>query len=151
LSLLTNILGGPGLNSRLNLSLREKYGLAYNIEANYTPYSDTGLFSVYFGTDSENFERCLSICKKEMDKLRNTKLGIVQLKRAKQQIIGQMAISSENNENLMLSIGKSLLLYNKVETLDEIYRKVEALTSEDLIEIANEIFDPNQMTTLIYK
>lgn len=151
LLLLTNILGGPGLNSRLNLSLREKHALAYNVEANYTPYSDTGLFSIYFGTDGENFERSLAICKKEMDKLRNTKLGIVQLKRAKQQMIGQMAISSENNENLMLSIGKSLLLYNKVDTLEEVIKKVNALTAENLIETANEIFDPHKLTTLIYK
>lgn len=151
LSLLTNILGGPGLNSRLNLSLREKHGLAYNVEANYTPYSDTGLFSVYFGTDGENFERSLAICKKEMEKLRNRKLGVVQLKRAKQQMIGQMAISSENNENLMLTIGKSILLYNKVDTLEEIISKIEALTAEDLMDTANEIFDPNKITTLIYK
>ncbi len=151
LSLLTNILGGPGLNSRLNLSLREKYGLAYNVEANYTPYSDTGIFSVYFGTDSDNFERSLLICKKEMEKLCNTKLGIVQLKRAKQQMIGQMALSSDNNENLMLSIGKSLLLYNKVDTLEEVIKKIELLTAEEIIEVANEIFDINKLTTLIYK
>lgn len=151
LSLLTNILGGPGMNSRLNLTLREKHGLAYNIESNYTPYADTGVFSIYFGTDKEYLDRCLRLIYKELDLLCTKKLGAGQLKRAKNQMIGQIAISSENNENLMLSVGKSFLLYNRVDSLKEIYEKVELITSEELLEIANEILNKDRLTTLMYK
>ncbi|MFA8436286.1 MAG: M16 family metallopeptidase [Marinifilaceae bacterium] len=151
LSLLSNILGGPGMNSRLNLSLREKHGLAYNVESNYTPYFDTGVLNIYFGTDKDNLNRCLNLVYKEMDRLCNQKLGLLQLKRAKNQMIGQIAISSENNENLMLSIGKSYMMYNKVDTLAEVYKKVEAITAEQLMEVANEILNKDKLTTLIYK
>ncbi len=151
LSLLTNILGGPGMNSRLNMSLRERHGLAYNIEANYTPYADTGVFSIYFGTDKGNLDKCLSLINKEMDLLCTKKLGPGQLTRAKNQMIGQIAISSENNENLMLSIGKSFLLYNRIDSLDELYQKVESITAEQLIEVANEILNKDRLTTLMYK
>lgn len=151
LSLLTNILGGPGMNSRLNLSLREKHGLAYNIESNYTPYVDTGVFSIYFGTDKGYLDKCLSLIDKEMNLLCTKKLGVGQLKRAKNQMIGQIAISSENNENLMLNVGKSYLLYNRVDSLEEIYQKVESITDEQLIEVANEILDKDRLTTLMYK
>ncbi|MDM8160790.1 pitrilysin family protein [Labilibaculum sp. K2S] len=151
LSLLTNILGGPGMNSRLNLTLRERHGLAYNIEANYTPYADTGVFSIYFGTDKGNLDKCLSLINKEMNLLCTHKLGSGQLKRAKNQMIGQIAISSENNENLMLSIGKSFLLYNRIDSLEELYQKVESITADELLEVANEILNKDLLTTLMYK
>ena len=151
LSLLTNILGGPGMNSRLNLTLREKHGLAYNIESNYTPYADTGVFSIYFGTDKGYLDKCLNLINKEMDLLCKKKLGTGQLKRAKNQMIGQIAISSENNENLMINVGKSYLLYNRVDSLEEIYQKVEDITAEQLIEVANEILNKDRLTTLMYK
>lgn len=151
LGLLINILGGPGLNSRLNLNLREKHGLAYNVEANYTPYFDTGIFSIYFACDDDNLDKSLSLCMKEMDRIKKNKLGVLQLRTAKQQLIGQIAISSENNENQMLSIGKSVLFYNKVETLEDIYKKINAVTGDQLLEVANEIFDTDKFTTLIYK
>ena len=151
LSLLTNILGGPGMNSRLNLTLRERHGLAYNIEANYTPYADTGVFSIYFGTDKGNLDKCLSLINKEMDLLCTHKLGSGQLKRAKNQMIGQIAISSENNENLMLNIAKSFLLYNRIDSLEELYQKVESITAEELLEVANEILNKDLLTTLMYK
>jgi predicted Zn-dependent peptidase len=151
LSLLTNILGGPGMNSRLNLTLRERHGLAYNIEANYTPYADTGVFSIYFGTDKGNLDKCLSLINKEMDLLCTKKLGPGQLTRAKNQMIGQIAISSENNENLMLSLGKSFLLYNRIDSLEELYQKVESITAEELLEVANEILNKDLLTTLMYK
>lgn len=151
LGMLTNILGGPGLNSRLNLNLREKHGLAYNVEANYSPYSDTGIFNIYFGCDKDDLNKCFSICNKEMNKMKNNKLGILQFRTAQQQLLGQMAISSENNENQMLSIAKSLILYNRVDTLDNIYKKIEKITANDLLNVANEIFEPSTMSTLIYK
>ena len=102
--LLNNILGGHGLNSRLNMSLREKKGFAYNVESNYHPYGDTGLFSIYFGTDEKNISKSFAIARREMDKLMNRRLGPVQLTRAKNQIKGYMARSYENHENLMLSL-----------------------------------------------
>ncbi|HAN19598.1 MAG: zinc protease [Bacteroidetes bacterium GWC2_33_15] len=151
LTLLDNMLGGPGLNSRLSLVLREKYGYVYYIESNYTPYSDTGIFSIYFGTDKNNVDKSLSLVKKEFDLLRNKKLGIVQLRKAKKQIFGQIAINSENSANLMLSMGKSFLLFNKVDSLEEIRTKIESITIDDIQKIANEILDIDNMSMLIYK
>ncbi len=149
--LLNNILGGQGLNSRLNLSLREKNGLAYNVESSYNPYQDTGIFSIYFGTDSQNLDKSISIANSELNKLRRSKLGTVQLSRSKNQIKGYLARGYENHESLMLSLGKSLLVFNKIDTLEEICRKIDNLTSSELLEIANEIFDPAKLSTLIYK
>lgn len=151
LSLLNNLLGGPGMNSRLNIALREKNGIAYNIESIYTPYFGTGVFSIYFGTDRQNIDRSLRIARRELSRLRNTKLGQMQLQKAKRQLKGQITISSENKENLMLNIGKSFLLYNKVDSLEDIYRKIDNLTAMDLLEIANEIFDEKQLSYLIYE
>lgn len=151
LSLLMNLLGGSGMNSRLNLNIRERYGLAYNIEASYTPYSDTGVSMVYFGCDPENLEWCLNLCKKEMRALYEEPLGPVQLKRAKAQMVGQLAISSESYENLMLSIGKSFLIYDKVDSLEDIYTQVREITPELLIQVAKEIFDEEKQSVLLYK
>jgi len=149
--LLNNILGGQGMNSRLNLALRERKGLAYNVESSFTAFSDTGMFSVYFGTDNDNFEKALQIVFKEFDMLRKNKLGTMQLTRAKKQIVGQLAIAGENREDLMLTIGKSYLLYNKVDPMELVFRKMEAITSEQLIDVANEILDPSGMSRLIYR
>ena len=139
--LLNNILGGQGLNSRLNLSLREKHGFAYNVESSYSPYNDTGIFSIYFGTDSQYLNKSIAIALIELGKLRNTKLGTIQLSKAKSQIKGYLARGYENHESLMLSLGKSLLIFNKID----------AVTASELMETANEIFDPEKLSTLIYK
>jgi len=151
LTLLDNLIGGPGLNSRLGLLLREKHGFAYHVESNYSPYSDTGVFSIYFGTDKENFEKCIKLIKKEFESLRTKKLGIVQLKKAKRQLFGQIAINSENNANVMLSIGKSFSLFNKVDSLEKIKEKIEAVSVEDIQDVANEILDIDKMSMLVYK
>jgi predicted Zn-dependent peptidase len=150
LYLLNNILGGPALNSRLNLGIREKYGFCYNLESNYTVYSDTGIISIYLGTDFEFLDRTIELVLKELKKLRETKLGTVQLNAAKQQIKGQIAISNDNNINELIGMGKSILFYDNVEDLDVIYNKVDEISSDMLIEVANEIFDPQQLTKLIY-
>ncbi|HUX94742.1 MAG TPA: pitrilysin family protein [Bacteroidales bacterium] len=149
--LLNNILGGQGLNSRLNLSLREKNGIAYSVESNYTPYSDNGSFSIYFGTDKQYLEKSISIVNRELKNLCETRLGTVQLGKAKKQIKGYLARGYENHENLMLSLGKSLLTFNRIETIEETYSKIEAITSANLLEIANEVFDRSKLSTLIYK
>jgi len=149
--LLNNILGGPAMNSRLNLSLRERRGMAYNIESGYTAYTDTGMFSVYFGTDRENFDKALALVKKEFKMIRDTKLGSVQLSKAKKQMIGQIAVSTESHDDLMLAIGKSYLLYNKVDALSEVFRKIEAISASDLLEVANQVLEEKQMSMLVYR
>jgi predicted Zn-dependent peptidase len=149
--LLNNILGGQGMNSRLNMSLREKNGLAYNVESSYNPYCDTGAFSIYFGTDNQNLERSIRVTLSELNKLRTTKLGTVQLSKAKNQIKGYLARGYENHENLMLSQGKSLLVFDRIESLEETCSKIDRITSSELLAAANEIFDPGRLSTLIYK
>jgi predicted Zn-dependent peptidase len=149
--LLNNILGGQGLNSRLNLSLRERNGLAYNVESSYNPYLDAGIFLIYFGTDSQNLDKSISIALAELNNLRRSKLGTIQLSRSKNQIKGYLARGYENHESLMLSLGKSLLVFNKIDTLEEICRKIDNLTSSELLGIANEVFEPDKLSTLIYK
>ena len=151
LILLNNILGGPGMNSRLNLAVREKYGFTYSIESNYTPYSDTGIFSVYLASDRDKINRSIKLTKKELIKLCEKPLGTLQLKKAKQQLIGQIAIGQENDVNLMLSLGKSVLLYNKVDTFESVKNKIEAIKSDQLLEVANEMFNLDNLSSLIYK
>lgn len=149
--LLNNLLGGQGLNSRLNLSLREKNGLAYNVESNYNAYLDTGVFSIYFGTDRQNLEKSIAITLFELNKLRNTRLGPLQFSKAKNQLKGYLARSYENHESLMLSLGKSLLVFNRIDSLEDICKKIDSLTTSELLEISNEVFEPSGLSTLIYK
>lgn len=151
LIVLNNILGGQAMNSRLTLSLREKNGLAYDVESNYSPYYDTGIFSIYFGTETQNIDKGLSIAKRELAKLRDNTLGTIQLSKAKTQIKGYLARSYENYESLMLSLCKSFLSFGKIDSIEEINAKIDDLTSSELQEIANEIFNPDQLSTLIYK
>lgn len=151
LFLLNNVLGGQGMNSRLNISMREKRGLAYNVESAYNPYIDTGLFTIYFGSDANNLEKSINVAMSEMKKLCTVKLGTIQLSRAKNQIKGYLARGYENYENLMLSLGKSYLVFNKIDPLAEIYEKIDRVTSSDLLDTANEIFDAQNLSILIYK
>lgn len=149
LSLLINILGGPCANSILNVSVREKHGLSYNIEAGYTPYCDSGMAMIYFSSDHDNADRCREIIADEIRKLQTEKLSSRRLAMAKKQFIAQMAISTEGNEGYMLGIGKSLLIHSEVDTLEEVYRKIEAITAEQITEAANEIL--SGCSTLIYR
>ncbi len=148
--LLNNIIGGQGMNSRLNLSLREKNGLAYNVESSYSPYLDTGVFSIYFGTDKQYLEKSISITMTELKKLRESRLGIIQLSKAKSQIKGYLARGYENHESLMLSLGKSLQIFDRIDTIEDICRKIDSVSSSELLETANEIFEPSALSTLIY-
>jgi len=149
--LLNNIIGSQSMNSRLNLALREKNGIAYNIESCYTAYSDTGLFNVYFGTDKENLNKAIDLVLKEFKLLREKKLGVLQLKKAQKQLMGQIAISIENHEDLMLTIGKNYMLFNKVEPVAILFRKIEAITQYDLLEVANEVLNTDKLSRLIYR
>ena len=150
LHLLNNILGGPGMNSRLNMSLREKNGYSYTAESHYSPYTDTGILNIYFGCEKGNYEKSLSLVHRELNQLRSKRLGPVQLSRAKKQVIGQIAINSENYEGLMLAMGKSILLFNKFESLEELGKKIDAVTSSDILEISNEVFDPGRLSLLTF-
>lgn len=148
--LLNNLLGGTGMSSRLNLEIREKYGIAYTIESNYTPMSDSGIFSIYFGTDSEKTEKAIKLLEKELKKLRDQKLGPIQLQQAKHKFIGQIALGEENRMGLIISMSKSLLDFNRVDSLEEVFAKINTVTAPQLLEIANEMFDPKQLSSLIF-
>ncbi len=150
LLLLNNILGGPGLNSRLNLSLREKHGWVYNIESNYAQYSDVGLWSVYFGTDKDNFEKVLKKVKQELKQMQEFKLGPLQLTKAKNQIIGQMAMASENNQDMLAGIAKSYMMYHKIESFESIKQTVQDISADAIREVANEVFNPDQLSVLAF-
>lgn len=151
LYLLNNILGGPGMNSRLNVALREKNALVYNVESNLTSYTDTGVFSIYFGCDQEDRDRCIELTRKELKKLRDNLMKDSQLSAAKKQIIGQLGVASDNFENCALDMGKCFLHYNRYEEKEEVYKRIESITSNELLEIANEIFSEEQLSTLIYE
>jgi predicted Zn-dependent peptidase len=150
LYLLNNILGGPGMNSRLNLALRERNGLAYNAESSYTSYSDTGILFIYFGTDIKNEDKCCNLVFRELKKLRDQKFTPVQLAKAKKQLMGQLAISQENKESLCLSLAKSFLYFNRFESPEEVHKRVEAITAEQLQHIANEILDESKISVLSF-
>jgi predicted Zn-dependent peptidase len=150
LVLLNNVLGGPGLNSRLNLNIREKYGFAYNIDSQYTSYTDTGWFGVYLGTDPESVTKAESLVKKELKKLCNDRLGTLQLARAKQQLIVQLAISIESGLTETLSIARAHLQKDHVDSMEDIIQSIRNINSSDLLEVANEVFEPRQLSTLIF-
>ncbi len=149
LALLTNILGGPCANSLLNVVLREKNGLSYNIEASYTPYGDTGIAAIYFSSDHSHAEQCVELIDGLLRKLRTAPLSARQLSMAKKQFIAQLAISSESNESYMLGAGKSLLVHDDVDTMEQVYAKVRDLTAAQLTEVAEAVF--SNMSRLIYK
>lgn len=151
LLLLNNLLGGPAMNSRLNLNIREKYGVTYMLESNCSIYSDCGSFSVYFGTDTKNTEKTEKLIKKELQKLCDNKLGTLQLSQAKKQVKGQLAISMENSLGVMLSQGKSKLVYEKVDSIDDVLKEFEKITANKLLDVANEIMDPKHLFKLTYK
>lgn len=150
LHLLSNIIGGPGLNTRLNMSLREKNGYSYHTESHFSPYSDTGIMSVYFSSDKSKLERSRKVVLREFARLRDQKLGTLQIHKAKRQLLGQIAISSENNETQMLSMAKSYLIYNKIDGLPEIEKKIQAITPGEILEIANEILEEKQLSSLTF-
>ena len=151
LILLSNLLGGPGMNSRLNLGIREKYGFTYAIESNYTTYCDTGLWSIYFGTEAQSVKKTLKLIFKELKKLRDVKLGPLQLQRAKQQLIGQLAIAQENKCNLMQNIAKSYQSFGRVESMEEVKHKITSITAKDLQEVAQEIFNEDLLSSILFE
>ena len=148
--MLVNLLGGPGMNSRLNLNLREKHGLVYSIDASYTPYLDTGFLGIYFGTDPKKVEKARALIMKELRRLREEPLTTLQLHQTKEQLIGQLAMAEESNNSFMLMMAKSLLDINRVESLSDIFGEIKAVTAPQLQEIARDIFDENQFSSLTF-
>jgi predicted Zn-dependent peptidase len=149
--LLTNILGGPALNSRLNLSIREKYGYSYSVEASYTPYSETGFWTVYFGTDSKYLEKTRNLLYKEIAILRDRPMSDKQLNMAKEQFKGHLALAMENNSGLMLSLGKSVLLFDKVDSVQEMNESIQRLSVQDIQRTANTYMSEKQISELVFE
>ncbi|MTI20405.1 insulinase family protein [Fulvivirga sp. RKSG066] len=148
--MLTNILGGPAMNSRLNLALREKHGFVYGIEASYQSYTDTGLFGIFFATEPGQLKRSVKLVKAELRKLKEQPLGSIQLKTAKEQLMGQLAMAEENNVSLMLMMGKSILDLDRIDSLDHIFSEIKSTTAAELRDIANEMFDEDYLSQLTF-
>ncbi len=148
--MLVNLLGGPGMNSRFNLSLREKYGFVYSIEGNYTPYLDTGFMGIFFGTEHRQLAKSISLINRELKKIREVPLSTIQLRQTKVQLMGQLAMSEESNMSFMLMMAKSLLDTGKVDTLPEIFAEIEEITSKQLQDIAQEMFNENNFSYLTF-
>ena len=151
LLLLNNLLGGMGMSSRLNLEIREKYGIAYTIESSYIPLSDTGLFTIYLGTDPEKVDKALKLVDKELKKIRDTTLGSLALQQAKQKFMGQIALAEEGRLSLLISLCKSVLDYGMADSLEQVFAKIERIEAAQLLEIANEIFEPANFSSLIFE
>ena len=151
LYLLNNLLGGPGMNSRLNLALREHSGLVYNVESNLTSYTDTGGFNIYFGTDTTEADRCIELTLKELDRLREQPLTTLQLSAAKKQLIGQVGVAADNFENTALGMAKTYLHYGEYEGSEALFRRIEAVTAKELWDISNELFGRDYLTVLTYR
>jgi len=149
--MLNNYLGGPSLNSRLNLALREKYGFVYSVDSNYSPYTDIGLFAIFFGTQPNRLDQSKELVLKELRQIMNKKLTERQLSRVKEQLMGQLAMAEENNISLMLMLGKSLLDLDRIDPLRLIFQQVEQTSSNLMLEIANEMFEETQLSYLTYK
>lgn len=150
MALLNNILGGPAMNSRLNLTLREKNGIAYNLESNYQAFTDSGLFTIYCGTDDTLLPRAVELIHRELRSLRESGLSRIKLHTAQRQLRGQLAISMQSQQHEMLAMGKNVLVYNKVDTLAEIYCKIDAITASDILEVASQVFNPAGLSMLTF-
>lgn len=151
LFLANNILGGPGLSSRLNLALREKRGLVYTVESSLTTYTDTGVWAVYFGCDHHDANKCKNVVKRELRRLCDAPLSEMALNKAKRQIIGQISLSYDNFESVAIGMGKRMLHYNRTQTKDQLVDRLQALTASQVWEAAKEVFNPENLTILEYK
>ena len=151
LYLLNNMLGGPGMNAKLNLALREHNGLVYTVESTMVAYGDTGTWSIYFGCDEHDVKRCLRLVRKELDKFMQKPLSDAQLMAAKKQIKGQIGVACDNRENFALDFGKSFLHYGWEKNVDRLYEQVDEITAAQIQAVAQELFDKDRLTTLIFK
>lgn len=150
LFLLNNLLGGPGMNSRLNVVLREKHGLVYTVESSFTSYTDTGVQTIYFGTDPKHREKSLRLTLSELARVRENRLSETQLAAAKKQLIGQLGVAGDNRESIFLGMGKSFLHDNRYDTPAEVCAKIERVTARQVLEAANEVFAPESLSSLVF-
>jgi len=150
LVLLANILGGSGMNNRLNLNIREKFGYTYSIESNYQSFIDTGNFNIYFSSETKHFDKITKLIQKELNILKNKNIGATQLSLAKKQLKGHIAIGHDSNASLMLSIGKSMLYFDEVESIEEVYNKIDNISADTLLEVANEMLDFDKFSSLSF-
>ncbi len=150
LLLLNDIFGGNGMSSILNLQVREKHGIAYTVESAYSPLSDTGIFAIYFGTDKEKTERAQQLIRKEMTKIRNKPFTAVQLHKAQNRFIGQIALGEENRIGLIIAMAKSLLDYGHIDSLETIFHKIRLVSVNDMTAIVNDVFDESKWSSLIF-
>lgn len=147
---LVNLLGGPGMNSRLNLSVRERHALVYSIDATFNPYIDTGFWGIYFGTEPKQVKKAMSLIHQELKKLREVTLTQTQLFNNQQQLIGQLAMAEEGNMNFMLMMAKSLLDLERIDSLDELFVQMQKVTALDIRDLANEMFQENEISSLTF-
>lgn len=150
LLLTNNLLGGMGMSSRLNMEIREKHGIAYTIESNYTPLSDTGLMTIYFGTDTDKAEKAKKLLIKELKKLRDKKLGPIQIQQSKRKFIGQIALGEENRMALIISLAKSVLDHNYAESIEQVFAKINAVSAEQILDVANEVLAIEKLSNLAF-
>lgn len=151
LYLINNILGGPGMNSRLNIALREHNGLVYTVESNMVCYGDTGLWCTYFGCDEDDRNKCIRLAMRELDRLADKKMPLNALQAAKKQLKGQIGVACDNRENFALDFGKSFLHYGWEKDIATLYEHIDAITQDEILDVAQELFDKNNLTTLIFE
>ena len=151
LYLLNNMLGGPGMSARLNLSLREKNGLVYTVESTFAAFSTTGMWSTYFGCDPQDVERCISLVRKELNRFINTPLTDEEIAAAKRQIKGQIGIACDSRESFALDFGKSFLHYGWEKDITNLFEQIDKITARDIQKVAKDLFAEEKLTTLIYK
>lgn len=149
-TLLNNILGGPAMNNRLSMRIREKHGIAYQIDSSYTPFTDTGSFTLYLGTEKENLDKTKKLIQKELRILRKDQITPHQLNDAKRQLIGQIALGQDSGSALMFNLGKSLMLFDRIDSLNEVYDQIRQITAHEIQEVANDLFDEKKMSSLTY-
>lgn len=149
--MLNNLLGGPSLNSRLNMHIREKYGYTYLLESNYTPFDDTGLWWIYFATDYKNFHKTRDLIYRELRDLRNKSLGVIQMEKLKKQVKGQLALANENHSHLLNVMARSYLIFNEFESLENTYKKIDKVTASQILECANKVFSEDRISELLFE
>ncbi len=150
LAMISNLLGGPSMNTRLNMLLREKMACVYAIDAHYAAYSDTGLFSIYYGTEEKNLNKSKKAVYRELERMKGQTLGAMQLHKLKEQMLGQLAMAEENHASLMLAMAKSLLDLGTIQSIDEVFKDIESVTAKEIQEVSNEVFQKDQIASLTF-
>jgi predicted Zn-dependent peptidase len=150
LGLLNNLLGGPAMNNRLSMNIRERHGIAYHVDSNYAPFSDCGVFTIYVGSEKKHLEKSKQLIWKELDLLKAKALTPHALQEAKKQIMGQIALSQDSGSAIMFNLAKSLMLFGEIDTLQEVFRRLQLITADELVTVAREIFDPSIMSSITY-